>query len=62
MELHMLVVELSFRYRRRQTRFHSARMGVDIETYRVRIFGSEIDNETESGVLKERQESFPAKV
>lgn len=53
-----MLVELSFR----QTCFHSARMGVDIETYRARIRGSVLDNEIDSGVFKERQESFSAKV
>jgi hypothetical protein len=37
-------------------------MGVDTETYRIRIGGSVLDNKMESDVLKERQESFSAKV
>jgi hypothetical protein len=51
-------VELSFRHSRRQTCILSARMGVDMETYSARICGSVLNNETDCGVLKERQESF----
>jgi hypothetical protein len=51
-----MLVEISFRRR--------SRMGVDIrvETYGARTGGSMLHNEMENGVLKEKRESFSAKV